>query len=358
MKIGFFTPYLDILGGGEKYLLDIAKASHNLGYKPVLFWKNKSIISSILTQFGSDYSCVEIDTTWHSANSVVRLIKTKQFEAFFYHPDGSYFMSWAKKNYALLQVPEGILIPKKKPVNSYKFNFWTPVYNSRFTKQFFERNYKEVQKGVVLYPTISTPSKKTVTKEKIILSVGRFYEHLHSKKQDVLIQAFIDAQKQNALFKDYKLILAGAYKEPDGKNYLQKLKKLIGNNSSIELRPNINTDELTELYNRAQFYWHATGYDSNVEKEPEKAEHFGISIVEAMSFGTIPIAFAAGGPIETIISGKTGFLFNTIPELISYTGKLISDKSLYSTMQKKAVGHVQDKFGYKVFQKQVKSLLI
>lgn len=358
MKIGFFTPYLDIMGGGEKYLLDIAKACLELGHEPILFWKNKEILSTIIERFGVEYSGITVDTSWHSLNSVARLIKTKQFAVFFYHPDGSYFMSWAKKNYALLQVPEAVLIPNKKPVNTYKFNFWIPVYNSQFTKRFFEKNYKEIRNGIVLYPTVNKTAFVSTKKEKIILSVGRFYEHLHSKKQDILVQTFIKAQKETLLLKEYRLVLAGTYKEPDGKKYAQKLKELIGKNTSIELRFNITARELSDLYKKAEIYWHATGYGADIEKQPQLAEHFGISIIEAMSYGAIPIAYSAGGPTETIVHGKTGFLFKETNQLIEHTSRLLQSSSLYKTIQKAAYDRAQKKFGSLVFKEHIQKLLL
>lgn len=45
---------------------------------------------------------------------------------------------------------------------------------------------------------------------------------------------------------------------------------------------------------------------------PSEDEDFGIQVVESMAAGTPVIALGKGGPLETIIDGKTGILFNKL----------------------------------------------
>ena len=48
---------------------------------------------------------------------------------------------------------------------------------------------------------------------------------------------------------------------------------------------------------------------------PVEDEDFGIVPVEAMAFGTPVIAHASGGPLETVVDGKNGVLFDELDEV-------------------------------------------
>ena len=71
-------------------------------------------------------------------------------------------------------------------------------------------------------------------------------------------------------------------------------------------------------------------------------EHFGISTVEAMSAGVVPLVFAGGGQLEIVSDGVNGVLWNTPDELIAKTFELIKDKQKYSEMSKAAIIRASD----------------
>ena len=58
--------------------------------------------------------------------------------------------------------------------------------------------------------------------------------------------------------------------------------------------------------------------------EPEKCEHFGISVVEAMSAGAIPFVVNNGGPAATVRHGWDGFRYESEDELIELTRALFA----------------------------------
>ena len=86
--------------------------------------------------------------------------------------------------------------------------------------------------------------------------------------------------------------------------------------------------ELMDLYSRAKIFWHATGYGVDENADPDKMEHFGITTVEAMSYGAVPVVINKGGQKETVAHGETGFLWNTEEECVAATEKLIRDDGL------------------------------
>jgi glycosyltransferase involved in cell wall biosynthesis len=65
----------------------------------------------------------------------------------------------------------------------------------------------------------------------------------------------------------------------------------------------------------------------DLESHPEKAEHFGIAPVEAMSTGCIPILFGIGGTAELVEEGTSGFTFLDSAELIAKTFKVVNSDS-------------------------------
>ena len=72
---------------------------------------------------------------------------------------------------------------------------------------------------------------------------------------------------------------------------------------------------LTDLLGRASIYWHAGGLGEDPETHPDRFEHFGISVVEAMGAGVVPVVFGAAGPAEVVRDGVDGLHFRTLDEL-------------------------------------------
>lgn len=76
--------------------------------------------------------------------------------------------------------------------------------------------------------------------------------------------------------------------------YYQELKKMIADfdlSDYISLQTNISFDELIQLMQLAKVYFH-----------PRIGEHFGISIVEAMASGLVPVVSDIGGHTEFVPS--------------------------------------------------------
>ena len=150
-----------------------------------------------------------------------------------------------------------------------------------------------------------------------ILTVGRFFVGGHSKRQDALIDAFKSICDK--LGGRVELHLAGsAYPENEHQDYLTSL-RASAENYPIRFHVNCSAGQLAELYREASIYWHGTGLGAELSEDPEKAEHFGISIVEAMSAGAIPFALNSGGPREIIENGVTGYLYDSIDALKELT---------------------------------------
>ena len=93
------------------------------------------------------------------------------------------------------------------------------------------------------------------------------------------------------------------------------------------------------------------------EKNPEIVEHFGITVVEAMSAGAIPVVFNAGGHKEIIKDGVNGFLWESTDQLIKITNHILKDRSVYSSVSKKAKRD-SSAFSFERFEKEIISSIL
>ncbi|MCX6705298.1 MAG: glycosyltransferase, partial [Candidatus Woesebacteria bacterium] len=123
--------------------------------------------------------------------------------------------------------------------------------------------------------------------------------------------------------KDWKLILAGGVEVGVG-NYVEKLRNMV-QGYPVEIIESPDYKTLKDLYGWTKIFWSASGFDVNEEKNPQKVEHFGITVVEAMAGGAVPVIYNAGGHKEIIVEEENGLLWNTVAELIKKTRSLILD---------------------------------
>jgi glycosyltransferase involved in cell wall biosynthesis len=208
----------------------------------------------------------------------------------------------------------------------------------------------------VLYPYLDEGflSRPYLKKKDIILTVGRFFTHLHAKKHDRIIKLF---KKNKEKFPGFKLILAGGLKK-ENENYLNSLKKLAGRDPDINFQTNLSYNQLLNLYKKSRIYWHFAGFGIDEKKNPHLVEHFGITPLEAQAAGCIPLVYAAGGPKEMIKNGVNGFLFRQEKDLISLTSRVIQDENLQEKIKKNAKDFITRNFNYSAFSKKVKEVIL
>lgn len=340
MKIAVYTPYLDTAGGGEKYMMSIAEFLSQDHEVDVLLDINlekigkKYITSRLKNLHGLDLSRVNFIkapfgySSYNFKRILERLLFLKKYDFLFYLTDGSIFYSTAKKSIIHLQVPLKNL--NTGSWGKLKLSSWKLIiYNSKFTKKETENSWGI--KGEVVYPPVPVDKIKPLKKEKIILSVGRFFGYLEDKKHKLMIYTFLKLLEQKK-FSGWSLHLAGGAGEGD-KNYLDELNK-IAKGKDVFLHPNISFNDLKKLYGKASIYWHCAGYG---ESDPTRMEHFGISTVEAMAAGAIPIVINLGGQRESVENGKSGYLWNTPEEMIDITIRVINEKALVEKLSKAAI---------------------
>ncbi|MBI3954611.1 glycosyltransferase family 4 protein [Candidatus Collierbacteria bacterium] len=348
-----FDPYFDTLGGGERYILIVARVLNNLGYRVSLAWPDNTYFSSATDRFNIDLSFLKPDPVAfqlfsHPGSLIAKARFTRQFDLAFWLSDGSLPYLSAKKNFIHIQTP--LKLKPFKPLNYFKIlKINRFIYNSDYTRNALEPFFPS-KKGVVLYPPVDTDalSQKNVKKD-LILSVGRFDSPSHSKRQDILIEAFRTFKKQNPRF---QLVLAGGLKGDE--KSVDKLRSQAGS-LPVEFLINPSFIKLKSCYLHAKFYWHAAGFEVNERHHPDRVEHFGISTVEAMAAGCIPVVIAKGGQRE-IITPDSGFLVDSIEDMVNSTNKLARDKDLLTSYSTAARSRAQD-FSEKRFSRELENII-
>lgn len=219
---------------------------------------------------------------------------------------------------------------------------------SHFTK--FHTSERWKSKSSVHYPPVGL-RQKSAAKENVILSVGRFFAEDvgHCKQQLRMVQAF-RRLVDNGL-SGWRLSLVGGCDREYRDYALAVRREAYG--YPIDVFLNADMKKLDQEFARAKIYWHATGLGTDIESHPDRAEHFGIAPIEAMSAGAIPIVFEFGGPREIVEEGVSGFFFRTEDQLVSQTLELIAlpeDEQLRLSL---AAVHRSARFSSDVFRREL-----
>jgi glycosyltransferase involved in cell wall biosynthesis len=259
------------------------------------------------------------------ANAVALIgmhIPSKRY--FLYNQFKKYFPKWE------MRLHGGPGVTKRSSLCSYD----KIVTISEFSKLWIKR-YWGLQ-SEVLYPTMDTKKfAPAVHKKNRIIHVGRFFVTGHSKKQLDLVKLFVKMQNENQL-SDWELHFVGSVHEGESHQHYFNQVQHQAEGYPVHFHTDISSDELKKLLSEAKIYWHATGLDEDEERQPILFEHFGITTVEAMASGCVPVVINAGGQKE-IVTKESGFLWNTREELRKDTLTLIHDEPLRERMAAAAI---------------------
>jgi len=249
------------------------------------------------------------------------------FEAAFEHNDRYNSIRWL-----LYKLPLKLLF-KLNPV-TFDINDFI-VTNSNYSRNKIIDYYrlKKEDINVVYPPTINKiENSKTKYKEKKVVSVGAF---VPDKRQ--LEQIKIAQQNPKVIFN-----IIGMVKS---KSYFDKCYSYIKENNirNVNLHPNSSYDNLNRLLNESLIFLHT-----------RKKEHFGISIVEAIAKGCIPVIHNSGGQIE-IVTNKN-LRFENINQASQIISSLINDSMDISSIREKLQIHIE-KFKTSNFKKKLKEII-
>lgn len=336
--------YLDTLGGGERVIFAVAEALQN-DFEVTVAAPHLPERSR-LAKFGMNPNVAM--QRMHPARFTAA---SRRADLVVYLANGVPMPSLARRSLLFLQFPFNKLSRScvLRSVERRVLAGYQPIVYSEFVAHW--ARCRLAIDPVVLHPPAQLGTYDASTKEPLILSIGRFFSAEHTKRHDVLIEAH--RRLPRSIRDRWPLVLAGGlYRGDGGTSYLDRLHHLArGDNVRFEV--DVSDQRLRELLSQASLFWHATGFGRD-SGQPEKAEHFGLSTIEAMSWGAVPLVYADGGQLE-IVSPGTGVLWQSIAELVQATQGLIDEPARRLAEAKRAAIRALD-FDPSDFQREIRLL--
>jgi len=220
---------------------------------------------------------------------------------------------------------------KRQLRRQYSNWLWQKRFDSyRYRRSISEyaRKWTRTRWGIdtdILYPPVDTSFEQT-PKANLVLSVGRFSTRSHSKRQLETMSVFRDMS--GALLQGWCYHSVGGLVDLAADHaYFGEVKRIAAT-CGAQVIPNVPRDELRSLFAKAKIFWHAAGYGEDDGTDPFQAEHFGISTVEAMAAGAVPIVYDRGGQSEIVEHERSGYLWRSLDELREYTTRLAQNETL------------------------------
>jgi glycosyltransferase involved in cell wall biosynthesis len=206
--------------------------------------------------------------------------------------------------------------------------------NSEYTRGWIRRLW-----GVdadVLFPPIRVQDLRPGPKQRRILTVGRFIARRvgHSKKQLELVEAFGRMVRRGGM-DGWELHVVGGC-EPSMRPYLAEVERA-AEGLPVQVHANARRPLVEELFATSSIFWVATGLGEDDEKAPWLFEHFGITTVEAMAAGCVPVVIDKAGQREIVRHGIDGYRWTTLGELEALSRRLAGDDELRERLAAAAV---------------------
>ncbi len=369
-RIAIYNPAWHSLGGGEKYILTIAEVlAREPGTSVQVLTGDRTLTSE------------RIRAAFHLQISDKQLLYVRPAEArrLLARADLSVVVSNflpfglpARRNVLILQIPYGPISAATIARRSLGGNFREAAKDvlrlrlladarradrvfvySEFVRAVLEHNHGV--RAAVLSPPIDD-FRQAAPRQHVIVSVGRIFRGPYNdKRYDVMLEGFKRlCDRRGDRSWEYRIV-GNCGSDAASAKYLDTLRQQA---RGYPVRFSVNTPyaDLARHYNEATLFWHAAGYGVDSEREPERAEHFGMTTVEAMSAGCIPVVVNNGGQREIVRHGETGFLWNTLDELVDSTRFLIENPDGLPFLRRAARDRFRD-FDRPHFEERLAALL-
>jgi glycosyltransferase involved in cell wall biosynthesis len=213
--------------------------------------------------------------------------------------------------------------------------------NSEYTRGYIQQFWKT--DADLLFPPIQVQRLHPApTREKAVITVGRFFSPGlgHAKRQLEMVQFFVDGVRRGVLPADWKLYVIGGM-EDSQRNYVAQV-ETAGAGFPVEVIRNAPRKVVEDLLSTSSVFWSATGYSEDEHKTPWANEHFGMTTVEAMAAGCVPVVIDRAGQKEIVRENVDGFRWTTPSQLLQRTAEIAADEHLRARLSSAATVRAQE----------------
>ena len=355
-----YTPYPLYPGGGERYILSIAEAlskdRRTFLITPERYSQHR--LRTIANELDLRLDNVELLTQAQAGEAA-------GCDVFFAMGNELFppVPALGRRNFFICQFPFPMHPSFVAEAWGRLAGYDSVIVYSEFAKRNYRKRAAEVCGAIppisILPPPVPNCSDDYSTfyrDEQRILSVGRFTSMGHCKRQDTLIEAFVELTRLTGK-SNLELHLVGSV-AADGaaREYALRLRNM-ARGFPIYFHLNASPNTLRHLYGTSGMYWHGAGYGVLEHHFPERLEHFGISVLEAMSAGAIPFVCANGGPASIVRDGETGFHWRTPSELAAKAHAALSLAPAARCLIRTAGAGDAEKYDEPAFESRLAALL-
>lgn len=388
MKAVLIYPSFETLGGGERLAITAIEALREMGFEVCLITLHRPRINVINRLFDTDIKIDKVKSVFVSqvdcqrwpihlqiAPVLMTLLLCATTKAdLILNAKGETILPWFSLSapYSTFNSAPLVTYIHQPPVHELQSdNEYTPKYAKSFVWKVYFTSYRLIfgrilnllEKLAIHKSTILTNSNFTKRKIKSLydkvepivcrppVDIDKFAQVLDSKQREdrILVVSRIDPLKQlektieivKLLPKNIKCTIVGTLSPfRHYTDYYMALKKKIecyDLDSRIEIKTNIESDEMLNLMAKSKIYLHTM-----------PGEHFGISIVEAMAAGLIPVVPDSGGPPEFV---PKKYIYHSLHDATQIIEKYInSPQSERLTLSEISKQFSEEKFKSKVGQ--------
>lgn len=337
MKIGVFEPIpvnLSIIGGGGVVLRNVLAILKKRGYIVHLFSPftdkaTSTLLSNVTDKIISfNFKKLQNDLLIYGIARLSTILFYLLHNFFNYSYDyticntydnliGSFDFGYvhfpARKYFSLKDIKKVKSITELIDfITSAKFGESTRIIaaNSSFTMKRLKEKIN--RSAIVLYPPVKIVECENVNeKDDLVVSVGRI---VRDKNYDLVINVAKN-------FSQLKFIIIGRVQ--DSKYYNELLSR---SPSNVYFLTNASEEDKRKILCKAKVIFHA-----------KIDEPFGISVVEGMSAGAVPVVHKSGGTwLDIVEGGRYGYGYLTEEEAIEALKQALSDYSLRREVVEKA----------------------